>query len=201
MKTSLTLECPSADGQRSCDLGLLSRRPQATLHPWRGACGSTLRSPPSALGALALSLEIAKNGPIMRGEKTRINWARTSLSIEARRRRARAEKIRFPKMREHSRERGIPANQPSYFQIFAVSSRILTGRGASEIGGSGAGSRVGEAGPAMVREIFLVNCPDREFGDRRLVPKWESSGRRDGAGQTEVAILRSLHTSSSSKPK
>ena len=40
----------------------------------------------------------------------------------------------------------------------------------------------------MVREIFLVNCPDREFGDRRLVPKWESGGRRDGAGQTEVAI-------------
>src|ERR1017187_4410208 len=63
MKSSLTLK--GAFGPAPFDLEPFLRR-RATLHPRRGACRSALRPPPFGSGFLALSLEIAKNGPIMR---------------------------------------------------------------------------------------------------------------------------------------
>jgi hypothetical protein len=121
MKTSLTLEWLLA-GQRSSTLGVLPgvRR----QHFARGVEPAAPRFSPSALGVPALTLEIAKKGPVLRGAKRR----GVSQGLASSWKQGISGKAREGMIREN-RERasvnlGVVATQAARYQILE---RVLSG--------------------------------------------------------------------------
>ena len=125
------------------DQELPSGRSQTTLHLRRGACGSALRSPPSALRVPALTLEFAKNGPILRGQGGREKWKERGSPLKCEES-SKGREDAIQGKQERVRQRRVVASQPAHYQKVGISPGCCR-EGARQKLEEHAGDRVGQS--------------------------------------------------------